>query len=363
MISFRERSPVLVGLVSLVLLTVAVGFAFSINRFQFLKGVYTIKADLADAAGVQPGNEVRLAGVRIGQVTDVSLTPETARVSMEVASDIDLPVETEVEVKLKTLLGQKFIDLQLPSDTLVSGDNGDDRPEGGAGFLQGGDVIPLEQTRIPFDIYQAATEGTAVLEEIDKLALRRLLNVLAGTFDRSKDELRNALVSLDRAGSVLGDKSPEISRLVRNLAKVTGTLGDSGGDLEGILDRSAEVLGTLAERRSTISSLLAATNDLGRNLGQLIQVARGSVELGVADLNSLLTAAESEIDSIDEALAEFGIAQKLFAAPGGFGRFLEGHACAVTTADTCVPSGTPQDPGLPVHGKQPERQLDRRVTR
>lgn len=350
--TFRERSPWLVGIVSLLLITVAMAFAFSINRFQFLRGVYTISADLVDAAGIQPGNEVRVAGVRVGQVKGVQLTSEAARVEMEIASDIQLPVETRLEVKLKTLLGQKFIDLQIPTGLLESSTEASSFATSD-GFLEGGDVIPLEQTEVPFDIYQAATEGTAVLEEIDKDALRELLDVLAGTFEGSSDELRRALVGLDRAGETLGKKSPKISRLLRNLNKVSGTLDLAGGDLGGILDRSAEVLGTLAERRAAISSLLSATNDLGQNLGTLIQVARGSLQLGVSDLDSLLAVAESELASIERALEELGASQALFAAPGSFGRFLEGSACAVTTADTCVPDGSPTDPGLPVHNVQP----------
>lgn len=352
--SFRERSPWLVGVVSMLLITLGMGFAFSIDRFQVLRGVYTLSADLSDAAGIQPGNEVRVAGIRVGQVKGVRLTPEAARIEMEIASDIDLPIETRLEVKLKTLLGQKFIDLQMPT--------GSDSSDQGGQMLRGGDVIPLSLTEVPFDIYQAATEGTDVLAEIDKDSLRELLNVLAGTFEGSSDELRRALVGLDRVGTILGNKSPKISRLLGNLQKVSGTLDSAGGDLGGILDRSAEVLGTLAERRVAISSLLAAADDLGQNLGTLVQVARGSLQLGVTDLDSLLAVAESELDSIEQALLELGASQALFAAPGGFGRFLEGSACAVTTADTCVPDGSPTDPGLPVHNVQPSPS-PRRVTR
>ena len=157
-----------------------------------------------------------------------------------------------------------------------------------------------------------------------------------------------------------GRRAHEIGRLLRNLNKVSGTLALSGTDLEGILDNSAEVLGVLAERRETISTLLAATNDLGQNLGTLVQVARGSIELGVKDLNSLLLAAESELETLEKAIEMLPVSQKLFAQPGQFGRFIEGAACAVTSEDTCVPDGTPQHPGLPVHGTQPTPSPDPR---
>jgi phospholipid/cholesterol/gamma-HCH transport system substrate-binding protein len=259
------------------------------------------------------------------------------------------------------LLGQKFIDLQLPRSALAARAGGSDAPLAQAGgLIEPGDVIPITQTRIPFDIYQAANQGTQVLAEIDKEALRELLNVLAGTFEQAGPELRRALVSVNDLGEVLGPKSAEIGRLLRNLNKVSGTLALSGDDLAGILDNSAEVLGVLADRRETISTLLAATNDLGRNLGTLVQIARGSIEAGVTDLNSLLLAAESELDTIEIALEELPISQKLFAQAGQFGRFIEGNACAVTSEDTCVADGSPEDPGLPVHGTQPGSRVDPR---
>ena len=347
--SFRERRPWIVGLVSLILLTVAVSFAFSINKFQGLRGVYTVSAQLEDAAGLQAGNEVRVAGVKVGRVTDVELTDEAALIEMEISRDVQLPAASRLEVKLKTILGQKFIDLQLPRAFVAS--RGEDGAVGG--FLAEGDVIPLEQTRVPFDIYQAATKGTAVLEEIDKKAVRQMLKVLAKTVGTSGGDLRRALVSLNDVGKVLSAKSADISRLLRNTDKVSGVLASSDSDIDGLLVRSADVLGVLAERRETISSLLAATNHLTANLGTLIEVARGSINLGVADLNTILITAEGELDVIGKSLDELGISQKMFAQPLRFGKFIEGHVCALTTEDTCVPDGSPEVPGLPLQGTQP----------
>jgi hypothetical protein len=71
------------------------------------------------------------------------------------------------------------------------------------------------------------------------------------------------------------------------------------------------------------------------------------------DLSSVLLAAESELASIEAAISELGTAQEMFARPLQFGRFTEGHVCAVTSEDTCVPNGTPEEPGFPVLGRQP----------
>lgn len=353
MISFRERRAWFVGLVSTFVIAVGVFGAFSVNRFEGLRGVYAISADLNDAAGLQPGNEVRVAGVKVGTIKKVTLRSHAARIRMEIEDDIEIPRESRLEVKLKTILGQKFVDLQLPEAYLQASAAGSDPDAVTDGYLKPGDVIPLAQTAVPFEIYEASTEGSALLEEIDKRALRKMLRVLGETVGTSQDEIGRALGGVDAAAEVLSGHSVGISRLLRNARRVTATLAGSDDELRGILSSSAEVLGVLAERRATISTLLAATNDLTRDLGLLIQVARAPVAAGLGDLDGLLAAVEGELAALDAALKEIGAAQELFGRPLSFGRFIEGHVCAITTEDTCVPHGTPEEPGLPVHGVQP----------
>jgi phospholipid/cholesterol/gamma-HCH transport system substrate-binding protein len=352
--SFRERRPWLVGIASIVFISLGVGLAFSVNKFEGLRGVYSISADLKDAAGVQAGNEVRVAGVKVGRVIGVTLMPHAARVEMEVQQDIRLPSETRVEVKLKTLLGQKFIDLKLPQNFVVSASGGSDPSAQTSRFLRDGDVIPRSQTTLPFEIYQAANEGTEAIAGIDKKALRRMIVVFGDTLGTASGSLNKALKSLNDVGKVLEDKSPQISELLRNTKDASGVLAKGGKSLDGILTRSASVLKVLADRRATTSSLLSAVNGLSKNLGFLIQVARGSISAGTRDLNGILLVAESRLATIERILRRLGVAQKMFAQPLSFGRFTEGAVCALTTEDTCRPEGSPEDPQIPQHNAQPQ---------
>ena len=352
--SFTERRSWLVGIVSILLISLGLYLAFSVNRFKSLKGVYEISAELEDAAGLQSGNEVRVAGVKVGQVTGIELAPDSAVVVMEIRDDVRIPSETRLDVKLKTILGQKFVDLRMPRAFLARATQGGDPISATNHFLGDGDVIPLTQTSVPYEIYQAVTEGTRAIEDINKESLRNLVSILAETLNASDEELGAALASVDEAGAVLKTKNAGIRKLLVNASDLTGTLAESGDDIEGLLERATEVLGTLADNRRTTSSLLAATNDLTENLALLIEAARGSIRLGTGDLNSILTRVDAELDTLDEALGEFGVAQELFGQNIKFGRFIEGHVCSLTTANTCVPDGSPQNPGLPQKGSQPE---------
>ncbi len=351
--SFRERRPWLVGIMSILLIAGALYFAFSINSFPALKGVYKIAAEVEDAAGLQAGNEVRVAGVKVGQVTGVRLGERSAVVDMEIEDGVRIPTEARLEVKLKTILGQKFIDLRMPHAFLARYSGGADPASAQEDFLDDGDVIPIDQTTVPYEIYQAATEGTRAIENINKKALRNLISILADTLNASGDELGAALESVDEAGGVLKTKNAGIRKLLRNASALSGTLAESDQDIEGLLVRATEVLGTLADNRATTSSLLAATDDLTENLALLIEAARGSIKAGSGDLRSILTSVNGELGTLDEALDEFGIAQELFGQNIKFGRFIEGQVCSLTTANTCVPDGSPTEPGLPQRGNQP----------
>jgi hypothetical protein len=67
----------------------------------------------------------------------------------------------------------------------------------------------------------------------------------------------------------------------------------------------------------------------------------------------VLVLANAELETIERSLAELGTAQEMFGQPLRFGRFVEGHVCSITTADTCRPDGSPEEPGLPSHDVEP----------
>lgn len=351
--SFRERRAWLVGAISLIVLVAGVTFAFSLNKLPALRGVYSISADLKDAAGVESGNEVRIAGVRVGRVTSVHLTPTAARITMEIQRDVHIPQESRLAVKLATLLGQKFIDIEMPDAYLRAVQNGSDPSQATHGYLSDGDVIPRSQTSIPYEIYQAANQGTQVLSKIDEHSLRRLLEVVGHIAGTSKQELRRALTGVDRVGKVLDRNGAAISRLLRNASSVSGILAHNDRNIDAILSRASDVLDTLAARRRTITTLLSATNGLGRNLGLLIAATRNSIHAGSLDLDSVVASVQTQLRSIDKSLARLGVAGQLLGRPLTFGRFVEGNVCAITSEDTCVPEGSPENPGLPVHDVQP----------
>ena len=158
--NFRERSPVVIGILSIIGIAGGTALAFSLDKIPFVKQSYTLMAEFADAAGLNPENQVRVAGIKVGTVESVELDGAKVVVEMEIDNGTEIPEDATAEIKLATLLGTKFVEID---------------GVGGDPFLADGDVIPLERTEIPYETYQAATEGTDVLEGLNGPRLNEIL--------------------------------------------------------------------------------------------------------------------------------------------------------------------------------------------
>src|SRR5918992_2798128 len=180
--NFRERNPILIGVLSILLIAGGTFFAFSINKIPQLKQAYEIKAYFSDAIGLTTDNQVRVAGIKVGEVTGIELVGDRVLVSMDVDNNIKIPRDATASIKLATLLGTKFVN--------VDG-------SGPGPYLSDGDTIPLEQTSVPYQIFQAANEGTGVLEGLNGPRLNKLLITLTDLVRESRGELGRALEGLN----------------------------------------------------------------------------------------------------------------------------------------------------------------------
>src|SRR3712207_4229059 len=103
----------------------------------------TYRAQFTDVAGLVEGDEVRIAGVRVGQVVGIGLGEGTERpvaeVELEVSETVPLPATVEATIRFRNLVGQRYIAL-----TEGEGAGGETLPDGG--------LIPLAQTTNALDL-------------------------------------------------------------------------------------------------------------------------------------------------------------------------------------------------------------------
>lgn len=88
-------------------------FAFSSTGIGTVDG-YRVSASFDNAAGVQPGTDVRMSGVKIGSVVSQKLNPETyfAEVTMSIDQSVELPADTSARIVPESLLGGNYVNLE-----------------------------------------------------------------------------------------------------------------------------------------------------------------------------------------------------------------------------------------------------------
>ena len=328
--NFRERSPLLIGIIGIILITLFLGFSFSLDKLPFVKQAYMVEAEFADAAGLKTENQVRIAGVKVGTIESIELAKDRVLVTMEIENDVTIPEDAFASVKLATILGTKFVDIES---------------KGGPPYLADGDKIPLARTSVPYEIYQAANQGTGVLEGLDGQALNDMLVELTKLLDVTQDELGGALEGLNELGTQLVTKQDDFKALLRNSEELTAFLADEGDQIVELIDASNIVLANLAGQREDLQRLLEGTKVLAAELTDAIRDNKDEIGTVLARLDRALEVLNRNVEHIDVALKYAGPSTKYFARIFTQGRWGDIYSCALILTQTC--EFDPQDPGLP----------------
>lgn len=319
--NFRERSPLLIGLISLLVLGAATTFAFSLDRFPALKQAYEIEAEFADAAGLVAENQVRVAGIKVGTVSEVELAGDRVLVTMEIDNGIEIPKDAFAEIKLATILGTKFVDIEAKRV--------------GADLLEDGDRIPLEATAIPYEIYEASNQGTNVLEDLDGPALNAMLEQLTKLVRVSREEIGVALAGLNELGTGLADKDDELRSLLAGADDLTGLLADEGDEINRLIVNSDAVLGSLARKREVLQSLLESTKLMSGQLAGVLRNNRANVDGIITKLHKALVVLDRNVAHLDVAFEYAGPSSRYFGSIFQQGRWGDIFSCGLIIAPAC----------------------------
>ena len=218
-----------------------------------LVGGTVYKAHFSEAAGLRADNEVRVAGVKVGTVSDVELEGDHVTVSFRV-KDAWIGDDTSAAIKVKTLLGQKFLALD---------------PRGGE-ELPPSKPIPLQRTLAPYDVVEAFSDMSDTLGEINDEQLAESFRTMSETFAGTPDEVRGALDGLSALSQTIASRDQELQQLLENTSKVSKTVADRNAEFEKLLADGNLLLQEVKARRDSISSLLDGTRELSAQLSGLV---------------------------------------------------------------------------------------------
>lgn len=313
--------PARLGALGIVLLVVIGLLAYFWDDLPIVGGGTGYAADFTESGGLVAGDEVRIAGVKVGTVTGVALAGGHVRVTFRVR-DAWLGDASTAAIKIKTLLGDKYLSIDPlgPQDQNPAQD------------------IPLRRTVAPYDVQQALGDLAGTVGKIDTSQLARSFEAIATTFANTPSDLHDALTGLASLSRTIASRDNQLAQLLANTKQVSGAVADDDTQFQQLLSDGNQLLSELDDRRTVIGSLLTGTQALAQQLSGL--VADDSAQLGpmLTELDQVTTVLQRNEDNLNRALSLAGPYYRLVGNTLGNGRWLDAYVCGLIPAGD-LPAG------------------------
>ncbi|MFJ8647635.1 MCE family protein [Streptomyces sp. NPDC093546] len=321
----RERNPVLTGLVGLLVLALLGIGAYKVDALAARTG-YT--ADFTEAAGLDEGDEVRVAGVKVGEVTGVALDGARVKVTFEVDDGTWIGDASTAAIAIKTLLGEKY----LAVDPL------------GTRRQNPASRIPASRTTSPYDVTQALGGLGDTIDALDARQLAASFDALSATFKNAPPDVRSAAEGLSALSRTVSSRDVQLAELLKGSKQLAKTLATKKSSFETLLEDGGLLLGEIQARRDAIHQLLTGARNLGTQLTGLVQDNNRQLGPTLESLSRVTGVLLKNRQSLDRTLALAGPYYRLVGNTLGNGRWLDTYVCGLVPRHY-LPPGTPPATG------------------
>ncbi|GAA2330316.1 MlaD family protein [Saccharopolyspora halophila] len=269
--------PLVKFLVFVLVTLLAAGLLIMTIANQDFRASKSYTARFTDATALTEGDDVRISGVKVGEVESIDLVDRrVAEVKFNVA-ERRLPSNVSVAIKYRNLVGQRYLALEQGSAGMqAAGTQG--------GFLQPGATIPLERTKPALDLtvllggfkplFQALSP-----EDVNKLSYE-IIQVLQG----EGGTVESLLAHTASLTQHIASRDKVIGNVINNLNGVLETVNDRDQQLSEMIGQLRRVVSGLSEDREAIGDAITAMDGLTNSTGDLLQDARPGLQ---ADINGL----------------------------------------------------------------------------
>ncbi|SOD80909.1 phospholipid/cholesterol/gamma-HCH transport system substrate-binding protein [Streptomyces sp. Ag109_G2-15] len=320
---FRERNPLVVGAVGLTVLALLTVAAFNADSLPLIGGGDTYSADFSEAGGLKPGDEVRIAGVKVGKVEDVDLAGDHVKVTFKVKGDPAFGTDTGASIRVKTILGAKYLALH---------------PKG-PGRLKPGSEIPLRRTVSAYDVVQAFSDLTTTTEEVDTDRLAKALDTISATFQDSPEEVRASIKGLSRISRTVASRDKALRDLLDHANGVTQVLAGHTKDFSALVTDGNALFKEISKRRTAIHNLLKSSALLGIELSGLVEDNRKEIGPALKNLDTFVKMLERNQASLDRSVKLLAPYVRLFTNTLGNGRWFDSYVQNLVAAPVTPRTG------------------------
>lgn len=233
---------------------------------------FHVTVQFANVLDLVPQSSVKVNDVSVGRVEKIELSDWHATVTVLVNGDVDLPANARAEISQTSLLGEKYVALEQPTDSAPQGRLGD------------GADIPLTRTGANTEVEQVLGALSLLLNGGGLNQISSITHELNNALGGNTEQIRDLFGQLDQLTATLDDQKAKITDVLDKLDTLTTTLNDQKQVLVSTLDTLPGALQVLAGERDQLVGLLQGLDTLS---GTATQVINGSTQNLLSTLQSL----------------------------------------------------------------------------
>jgi phospholipid/cholesterol/gamma-HCH transport system substrate-binding protein len=312
--SFSSRNPVPIGAIGLVFILALMVAAFNASSLPLIGGGTEYTAYFTESANLRTDNDVRIAGVKVGKVQDVSIAGHQVKVTFTVKNGF-VGNQSRLDIKIKTVLGAKYLSI----DSIGAKAQDPDIP------IQHKYPDGTIRTTAPYDIYPAFSALTRTVDKINTNDLTSAFKTLAADFSGTPRSVRPLVTGLSRLSTTIASRDAELHDLLSRANQVTGVLADRSADLQQLFHDGGLLLQELNARRSEIHSLLVNTQMLSAQLRGLVADNQKTIGPLLDNLSRILNLLRANQTSLDRGLSLLGPFYRVFNNVIGNGRWFDNY--------------------------------------
>lgn len=343
--SFAERNPFVIGAVGISLTVGITVAALEYDKLPFVNTAEHYSAYFAEAGGLKTGAAVQVAGYRVGKVSSVDLDGARVLVTFDIDDSVHLGGQTEANIRTKSLLGSKVLEVTPRGDGQLSG------------------TIPLERTRSPYQLPDALGDLSATISGLNTHAVSDALATLADTFQDTPPDLKVAVQGVARFSQTLDARDAKLRKLLENANKATTVLSERADEIAGLITNTNGLLAQLQTQSAALQHISANLSGLARQLSGFIHDNQTQLRPALDKLNGVLASVDNHKQGIQQAIVYLNQYALSFGEAVSSGPFFKAYLTNLLPGQFVQPfiDAAFSDLGLDPHTLLPSQRTDPQI--
>jgi phospholipid/cholesterol/gamma-HCH transport system substrate-binding protein len=271
-------------------------------------------AVFTNVSGLKGGNFVRIAGVEVGKVKDMTLHEDgTVTVDFAIDKGLVLTDGTKAAVRYENLIGDRYLSLE--------------EGPGSVRKLQPGQTIPLERTSPALDVDALIGGFRPLFRALDPDQVNALSGQLLKVFQGQGGTIASVLSQTSALTTTLAGRDQLIGQVITNLNTVLGTFAAHDEQFSQGLGNLSQLVKELADRKTDIATGTAYINAAAGSIADLLSVARQPIKEAVAQTDRFAGQIEADHQYVDDLVRTLPDAYQVLARNGLYGDYFGFYLC------------------------------------